>query len=262
MNIARDCGTCVRCRSFLRLRCSRWDGPRAAARHRFCLRCLAKWFSIAGPPASARFGDAPAWAFFSAARLRTGWAGGCPFKDYKLAVFIDYVVHGGAYVLFSRMQRFELALLFILVSRAAMAVNSILNYSYILKDRFGPISRARLFDDRDAYVDDDDAFDDGSGNCVHALQPPNHRNCCRLAQFVHRDLLGMGQLDGPAAVAGSVRRGNERSGNPWRPSGLTSDLTKGCAVEAGSRKRILDAALPLTARARGVYNGIRWAALF
>ena len=48
-------------------------------------------------------------------------------------VFIDYVVHGGAYVLFSRMQRFEMALLFIFVSRAAMAVNSVLNYSYILK---------------------------------------------------------------------------------------------------------------------------------
>jgi hypothetical protein len=55
------------------------------------------------------------------------------FKDYKLTIFIDYIVHGGTYVLFSRMQRFELALLFILVSRAAIAVNSILNYSYLLK---------------------------------------------------------------------------------------------------------------------------------
>ena len=55
------------------------------------------------------------------------------FENYKLAVFIDYVVHGGAYVLFSRAQRFEVALLFIFVSRGAMAVNSILNYSYILK---------------------------------------------------------------------------------------------------------------------------------
>jgi MFS family permease len=55
------------------------------------------------------------------------------FEEYKLAVFVDYLVHGGAYVLFSRMARFELALLFILVSRAAMAVNSILNYSYMLK---------------------------------------------------------------------------------------------------------------------------------
>ena len=55
------------------------------------------------------------------------------FRDYKLAVFIDYVIHGSAYVLFSRARQFELALLFILVSRAAMAVNSILNYSYMLK---------------------------------------------------------------------------------------------------------------------------------
>jgi len=62
------------------------------------------------------------------------WLGrGLSFKDYKLAVFIDYIVHGVTYVLFSRMQRFELALLFILVSRAAMAVNSILNYSYLLR---------------------------------------------------------------------------------------------------------------------------------
>jgi hypothetical protein len=66
------------------------------------------------------------------------------FEDYKRLIFIDYVVHGGAYVLFSRMQRFELALLFILVSRAAIAVNAILNYSYILKtvsDRY----RGRVF---------------------------------------------------------------------------------------------------------------------
>jgi hypothetical protein len=55
------------------------------------------------------------------------------FEKYKLVVFVDYAIHGGAYVLFSRMQRFELALLFIFISRAAMAVNSVLNYSYILK---------------------------------------------------------------------------------------------------------------------------------
>jgi MFS family permease len=55
------------------------------------------------------------------------------FKNYKLVIFVDYIVHGGTYVLFSRMQRYELALLFILVSRAAIAINSVLNYSYILK---------------------------------------------------------------------------------------------------------------------------------
>jgi hypothetical protein len=62
------------------------------------------------------------------------WLGGrLSFDGYKLTVFIDYIVHGAAYVLFSRMQRFELALFFIMLSRAGMAVNSILNYSYLLR---------------------------------------------------------------------------------------------------------------------------------
>jgi MFS family permease len=55
------------------------------------------------------------------------------FRDYKLVVFIDFVVHGSAYVLFSQVRQFQLALLFILVSRTGMAVNSILNYSYLLR---------------------------------------------------------------------------------------------------------------------------------
>jgi MFS family permease len=55
------------------------------------------------------------------------------FKQYKLVVFIDYIVHGSAYVIFSRMHRFELALVFIVLSRFGMAVNSILNYSYLLR---------------------------------------------------------------------------------------------------------------------------------
>jgi MFS family permease len=55
------------------------------------------------------------------------------YSAYKLTVFIDYLVHGATYVLFSRMHRFGLALLFILVSRVAMAVNSVLNYSYLLR---------------------------------------------------------------------------------------------------------------------------------
>lgn len=55
------------------------------------------------------------------------------FDGYKLAVFIDYIVHGGAYVLFSQMRRFDLALAFILISRASIAVNSVLNFSYLLR---------------------------------------------------------------------------------------------------------------------------------
>jgi MFS family permease len=55
------------------------------------------------------------------------------FEQYKVVIFIDYIVHGGTYILFSRMQQFQLALAFIFISRAAIAVNSVLNYSYLLK---------------------------------------------------------------------------------------------------------------------------------
>jgi MFS family permease len=55
------------------------------------------------------------------------------YKGYKLTVFIDYIVHGSAYVLFSRMQRLDLALVFIGLSRVTMAVNSVMNYSYLLR---------------------------------------------------------------------------------------------------------------------------------
>ena len=55
------------------------------------------------------------------------------FDGYKLTVFIDYIVHGGAYVIFSRMQRFDLALVFIALSRTSISVNSVLNYSYLLR---------------------------------------------------------------------------------------------------------------------------------
>lgn len=55
------------------------------------------------------------------------------FKAYKQAVFIDYIVHGGAYVIFCLAHRFEWALVFITLSRIGMAVNSVLNYSYLLR---------------------------------------------------------------------------------------------------------------------------------
>jgi hypothetical protein len=66
------------------------------------------------------------------------------FNGYKLVVFVDFAAHGAAYVLFSRAQRFDIALLFIFLSRAVMAINSVLNYSYLLriiKNRF----RGRVF---------------------------------------------------------------------------------------------------------------------
>ncbi|MGA9667655.1 MAG: MFS transporter [Terracidiphilus sp.] len=55
------------------------------------------------------------------------------YSGYKLVVFIDFVIHGATYVLFSRAQQFDLALLFIFLSRFVTAINSVLNYSYLLR---------------------------------------------------------------------------------------------------------------------------------
>src|SRR5271166_5849676 len=46
------------------------------------------------------------------------------FGGYKRTISICYVIHGGAYVIFSQMRDFQLALLFIGISRAAVAVSS------------------------------------------------------------------------------------------------------------------------------------------
>ena len=55
------------------------------------------------------------------------------FQGYKRAVLIVYIVHGGSYVIFSQMQRFWVALLFLAFSRAAVAVSSVLNTRELLQ---------------------------------------------------------------------------------------------------------------------------------
>ena len=66
------------------------------------------------------------------------------FLNYKRAVIVCYVVHGGAYVAFSQMRSFPLALFFIALSRAGMGTSSVLNMSQLLRivpDEF----RGRVF---------------------------------------------------------------------------------------------------------------------
>jgi MFS family permease len=66
------------------------------------------------------------------------------FDRYKVVVFVCYVIHGGAYIVFSQMREWGWALFFMGVSRAAVAVSSILNWSNLLRhveDRF----RGRVF---------------------------------------------------------------------------------------------------------------------
>lgn len=66
------------------------------------------------------------------------------FENYKKTVFFCYLLHGGAYVVFSQMTNWYLALFFMGLSRASVAVSSVLNWSNLLKhvdDRF----RGRVF---------------------------------------------------------------------------------------------------------------------
>lgn len=58
---------------------------------------------------------------------------GISFRNYKRTIALCYVVHGGAYIIFSQMQSFPLALFFIGLSRAAVAVSSVLNFSQLLR---------------------------------------------------------------------------------------------------------------------------------
>lgn len=66
------------------------------------------------------------------------------FEAYKRTISICYVIHGGAYVIFSQMRDFQTALVFLGISRAAVAVSSVLNMSQLLRhvsDEF----RGRVF---------------------------------------------------------------------------------------------------------------------
>ncbi|HXI40064.1 MAG TPA: MFS transporter [Bryobacteraceae bacterium] len=55
------------------------------------------------------------------------------FGPYKRTISICYVLHGATYIVFSQMQKFYWALVFIALSRAAVAVSSVLNMSQLLR---------------------------------------------------------------------------------------------------------------------------------
>ncbi len=66
------------------------------------------------------------------------------YRGYKRLITAAYVSHGAAYVIFSLMQQFWLALLFICISRIGMAISSVLNFTQLLRhtrDEF----RGRVF---------------------------------------------------------------------------------------------------------------------
>ena len=55
------------------------------------------------------------------------------FRGYKRTISICYILHGSTYIIFSQMRNYALALVFIALSRAAVAVSSVLNMSQLLK---------------------------------------------------------------------------------------------------------------------------------
>lgn len=66
------------------------------------------------------------------------------FEQYKRTIALVYLIHGGAYVVFSQMPPIAWACVFIALSRAAVAVSSVMNMSQLLRhveDRF----RGRVF---------------------------------------------------------------------------------------------------------------------
>jgi len=55
------------------------------------------------------------------------------FRAYRWTIGICYLIHGMAYVIFSLMQNYVLALFFIGLSRASVAVSSVLNYKEVIR---------------------------------------------------------------------------------------------------------------------------------
>ena len=66
------------------------------------------------------------------------------FEGYKRAIVFCYIVHGGAYIVFSQMPSFGWALVFIGLSRGAVGISSILNMSQLLR-RVEDSFRSRVF---------------------------------------------------------------------------------------------------------------------
>jgi MFS family permease len=73
------------------------------------------------------------------------------FARYRRLIALCYLVHGSAYVVFSQMTSFGLALVFIALSRAAVAISSVLNMSLLLK-HVADEYRGRVFATNESLV--------------------------------------------------------------------------------------------------------------
>ncbi len=56
------------------------------------------------------------------------------FKNYKHSIAIAYLLHGGMYIIFSQMTHYPAALVFIFLSRASVAVSSVMNATQVMRN--------------------------------------------------------------------------------------------------------------------------------
>jgi MFS family permease len=73
------------------------------------------------------------------------------FGAYKRLIAVCYLVHGGAYLVFSQMESFAWALVFIALSRAAVAISSVLNMTLLLR-HVADAFRGRVFATNESLV--------------------------------------------------------------------------------------------------------------
>ena len=112
-------------------------------------------------------------------------------------IVICYVLHGGAYIVFSQMRSFTLSLVFIALSRAAVGVSSVLNMVQLLRhvdDRY----RGRVFSTIESAQWSVMMLSMAARRHRQPVRgPAHHRRGRRSTQFHHRYLLGMGPLHRP-----------------------------------------------------------------
>ena len=73
------------------------------------------------------------------------------FSGYKRAISICYIIHGASYVFFSQAVSFPWALVFIAISRGAVAVSSVLNSTQLLR-RVSHDFRGRVFSTMETWT--------------------------------------------------------------------------------------------------------------
>ncbi len=162
------------------------------------------------------------------------------FRAYKLAISICYLIHGGSYVLFSQARTFGLALVFIALSRAAVAVSSVFEHGPAFAPCTQRISRPRLLHRRIVELDDYDSFHGRRRSRFRSRQSARHRILERLDQFHHGDFLGLGQLHWPPARA-RIGRSRARRGRGARRPDIVRNMTSlvgRVVLVTGSAKRI------------------------